>query len=856
MSDFSQIIDLQDEKLISIHKNLHGDITDSAVVEAHHLVTTEMTRRGLDHGHIDDEWSIAQVEIDSVQSVDLEDVTTSLSDELAVEVAKTIGISGDVRVVLGINGYEMLIEKSMGEDEEPEFDELAGDIEKTIRRVKGKYTVFSADGSREFGTYDTKAEAEDRLEQIERFKKEDGHKPPKSVREEAKRALVWIEEGKAGQGFTSVGRTRASQLANGESISIATLKRMRSFLARHIVDKKGEGFSRGEKGYPSPGRVAWAAWGGDAGRAWAETILDRAMEKEIYEPEDELNERQQVLYNQIEDVVGRYGAFNAGIGADGAHYMSPENNPFATNGMKCSNCVFFEGGGGCEILNQEVQPEGACKFWIIPEKLLTNLDKHYGGGHAQVSHGSWADGGSDSTGGGSSTDDSTSTIARRINNNLSRREIGLTYGQNYDEGKRAKEQAPRTGLQSRKNYENRRNQYLTEIAKYPDRSLEAENYAGSLAEAQGFMDGFDGRKPIVRIRRWSLSEMPFGVGEGAGFFKEQGDEDGYTKIEGTDSEEFGINEQGRSPGELESDDTRREEGLVSGDNSTDNEVEKHGTHDQQSHGNWAAGSGAKGSLSDAQVNQLKNGSAESHLVSDGKGGLRFSDERQALHDQIVSKALEGVPSSSNPTFYMLGGGPASGKSSLVERGDVAIPSVENREAVLVNPDDYKVQLPEYKQKPATDAANFTHEESSYIAKRIQNEALANNQNIVLDGTGDSSFDKANKKIQDARNAGYKVNGYYATVSIPEALRRNEFRAQQTGRMVIPSVVIETHASVSRVFPRLSAQFDSVKLFDTTSQVRLIADRTAGKPLNIVSQPLYNDFLAKAGIEDQAFTGVE
>lgn len=850
MSDFSQIIELADDKLIAIHKNLHGDITDSAVVEAHHLVTTEMTRRGLDHGHVDDEWSIAQVEIDSVQSVDLEDVTTSLSDELAVEVAKTIGISGDVRVVLGINGYEMLIEKSMNEDEDPEFDELAGDIEKTIRRVKGKYTVFSADGSREFGTYDTKAEAEERLAQIERFKKEEGHKPPKSVRDEAKMAIAWIEEGKAGQGFTSVGRTRASQLANGESISIATLKRMRSFFARHIVDKKAEGFGRGEKGYPSPGRVAWAAWGGDAGRAWAESVLDRVLEKEMYEPEDELNERQQVLYGYLEDIVGRYGAFNSGIGADGAHYMSPENNPFAKDGMNCANCVFFEGGGGCEILNQEVEPNGACKFWIIPEKLLSNVDKHYGGGHAQTTHGSWADGGTDSK------DIVSETVANRINNNLTRRQISETYGQNYDEGKRAKQEAPRTGLKSRNNYERRRDEYLTEIAKYPDRSIQAENYAGNLAEAQGFIDGFDGRKPIVRINRWSLNEMPFGIGERAGIFKEEGEDDGYSKNEGTDSQEFRIQKQGGSSTELESNDTRREEHLVSGSNSTDKEVEKHGTHDQQSHGSWATGRGSKGSLSDAQIKQFRKGSAEQHLVSDGKGGLRFSDERQALHDQIVSEALDGVPSSSNPVFYMLGGGPASGKSSLIERGDVAIPSIENREAVLVNPDDYKTKLPEYSQKPASEAANFTHEESSYIAKRIQNEALSNKQDIVLDGTGDSSFDKANKKIQDARNAGYKVNGYYATVSIPEALRRNEARAQRTGRMVIPSVVVETHASVSRVFPRLSAQFDSVKLFDTTSQVRLIADRTAGNPLSIKNQSLYNDFLSKAGIEDQSFIGVE
>ncbi len=170
MADYSKIIELSDETLEKLHKNLHGDISDSAVVEAHHLVTTEMARRGLDHGHIDDEWAFAQIEVDRVESIDLENVTTELSDDLAVEVAKTIGISGDVKVMLGVNGYEMQIEKSEQEIDDLEFDVLAGDVEKTIRRRKGKYVVFSADGSREFGTYDTKAEAEQRLAQIERFK--------------------------------------------------------------------------------------------------------------------------------------------------------------------------------------------------------------------------------------------------------------------------------------------------------------------------------------------------------------------------------------------------------------------------------------------------------------------------------------------------------------------------------------------------------------------------------------------------------------------------------------------------------------------------------------------------------------
>ena len=44
---------------------------------------------------------------------------------------------------------------------------------------------------------------------------------------------------------------------------------MYSFFARHEVDKQAEGFKRGEDGYPSAGRIAWALWGGDAGQRWS-----------------------------------------------------------------------------------------------------------------------------------------------------------------------------------------------------------------------------------------------------------------------------------------------------------------------------------------------------------------------------------------------------------------------------------------------------------------------------------------------------------------------------------------------------------------------------------------------------------
>ncbi len=98
------------------------------------------------------------------------------------------------------------------------------------------------------------------------------HQPPKDVQEAAQRAVRWIEEGKAGKGFTDTGRRRASQLAEGKEVSDEVVRKMQAYFARHSVDADAKGFSRGDDGFPSPGRVAWDAWGGDAGERWVGTI--------------------------------------------------------------------------------------------------------------------------------------------------------------------------------------------------------------------------------------------------------------------------------------------------------------------------------------------------------------------------------------------------------------------------------------------------------------------------------------------------------------------------------------------------------------------------------------------------------
>jgi hypothetical protein len=101
------------------------------------------------------------------------------------------------------------------------------------------------------------------------------YKPTDGMASAARRALKWKEEGK--RGGTTVGLARANQLVKKESLSQSTVLRMHSFFSRHEVDKKATGFNSGEEGFPSPGRVAWDLWGGDAGASWSKQKRDQIM---------------------------------------------------------------------------------------------------------------------------------------------------------------------------------------------------------------------------------------------------------------------------------------------------------------------------------------------------------------------------------------------------------------------------------------------------------------------------------------------------------------------------------------------------------------------------------------------------
>lgn len=156
-------------------------------------------------------------------------------------------------------------------------------IEDNHPGCEGYAVVKDEDGELE-GCHRTRTQAEAQLAALNIAEAEDdedddyeddedraeSYAPSDGMVEEAERGLAWRAE--HGRGGTEVGVARARDIANRRALSLDTVQRMRSYFARHEIDKQSQGWSPGEDGYPSAGRIAWALWGGDPGRTWAEAI--------------------------------------------------------------------------------------------------------------------------------------------------------------------------------------------------------------------------------------------------------------------------------------------------------------------------------------------------------------------------------------------------------------------------------------------------------------------------------------------------------------------------------------------------------------------------------------------------------
>lgn len=248
-------------------------------------------------------------------------------------------------------------------------------------------------------------------------------------------------------------------------------------------------------------------------------------------------------------------------------------------------------------------------------------------------------------------------------------------------------------------------------------------------------------------------------------------------------------------------------------------------------------------------------------VNPQTGERTYSAERSALHEQIVDGARAGRPSQEAPQALFTAGGPASGKSGLYG-GSAAAPPVgaglaERQkmagpaDAVVVDPDAVKAQLPEYHgmiaagRADAASAAN--HEESSDVAKQIQSAAVEQRQNVVVDGIGDSGGSKFADKIMAAQAAGYDVTVRYAVLSVDNAIERATLRGQSSGRQLTPEMVTAAHESVARAFVRSiqnGVPGAKVEVYDNTAGLTPIATRDGAGSWTVHDPEKYNSFVAR------------
>lgn len=261
--------------------------------------------------------------------------------------------------------------------------------------------------------------------------------------------------------------------------------------------------------------------------------------------------------------------------------------------------------------------------------------------------------------------------------------------------------------------------------------------------------------------------------------------------------------------------------------------------------NGSALDGYRGGYRDVQAATAASSMAV-HLGSDGK----FTPERAALHDKIIGDMTAGVPAADGRTSYMMGGGPAAGKSTILDNPDLNIP--HGREAVEVNADLVKEALPEYQEMVANGdrrAAPWVHEESSYVAKRAIDAAVANRQPVVLDGTGDSSYEKLESKVERLRENGGRVVGHYATCDPDDAVARMQARAERTGRAVPETLVRGTHESVARVLPEAMEKglFDEVTLWSTKTRTPAKIAEARGGVVTVHDQDAWDEFRSYGGV---------
>jgi predicted ABC-type ATPase len=189
----------------------------------------------------------------------------------------------------------------------------------------------------------------------------------------------------------------------------------------------------------------------------------------------------------------------------------------------------------------------------------------------------------------------------------------------------------------------------------------------------------------------------------------------------------------------------------------------------------------------------------------------YTKERQDLHIQIMNNFKKDLVciDNDNPIAILMGGSPASGKSTFLKKYR---PFLLNSELLKIDADEIRAKLPEYKGFNATQ----TQEETKDIVNTLLSDktiGIPCDFDIVYDGTM-NSVKSYLPLIELLKKRGYKIFVIYIdNVDYDVVLNRMLSRYQQSGRFVPVEVIDDFFSKGKQTLNIIKQEVDGYLIVD-------------------------------------------
>lgn len=234
---------------------------------------------------------------------------------------------------------------------------------------------------------------------------------------------------------------------------------------------------------------------------------------------------------------------------------------------------------------------------------------------------------------------------------------------------------------------------------------------------------------------------------------------------------------------------------------------------------------------------------------------RYEPARRELHREIIKEIKEGVVcvESTQPIAILMGGSPASGKSTFLKK---YAPYLLKEEILKVDADEIRSMLPEYRGYNATQ----THQETKDIVTTLLSDrsiGIPCKFDIIYDGTMNST--KSYIPLIDLlKGLGYKVFiVYIANVPYDVVVKRSLERYKRSGRFVPLEVIDDFFSKGTQALEELKKDVDGYMVVDGSSGDYKIIEKGGmslpkdrryskiGSPIRIAEQEIVRE-LKKGG----------